>query len=80
MALKTSSILLKQSQCLALLGPILIPALHILVLEKYWSNFNVNVNKEHCTCSCWDTVFKGTYNCKIVYKAQFKFMFSFRTI
>lgn len=62
MALKTSSILLKKSQCIALLGPILIPALHILVLEKYWSDFTVNVSKEHCTCSCWDTVFKGICN------------------
>lgn len=60
MSITTASVTLKKSQCIALLGPILIPALHILVLEKCWKDFNVNVNKEHCTCSCWDTVFKGT--------------------
>lgn len=49
----------KKSQCIALLVPVLIPAIHILILEKFWSDFNVTVNKEHCTCSCWDTVFKG---------------------
>jgi hypothetical protein len=50
---------LKRAQCLALLMPVLLPAIHILVLDKFWSDFNINVNKEHCTCSCWDTVFKG---------------------
>lgn len=59
MAVNTYSIVMKKSHYAAFLTPILIPAIHILVLEKYWSDFNVNVNKEHCTCSCWDTVFKG---------------------
>lgn len=49
----------KRAQCIALLMPVLLPAIHILVLDKFWSDFNVNVNREHCTCSCWDTVFKG---------------------
>lgn len=53
----------RKSQCIALLVPVFLPALHILILQKFWSDFNVNINKEHCTCSCWDTVFKGTRIC-----------------
>lgn len=53
------SIIMKKCQYAAFLAPVFIPAIHILVLDKFWSDFNVNVNKEHCTCSCWDTVFKG---------------------
>ncbi|KAL5233700.1 hypothetical protein ACI65C_001110 [Semiaphis heraclei] len=62
----------KKSQCIALLVPVFLPALHILILQKFWSDFNVNVNKEHCTCSCWDTVFKGPYEAGV---ARYKHMY-----
>ncbi|XP_015367830.1 PREDICTED: uncharacterized protein LOC107164495 isoform X2 [Diuraphis noxia] len=62
----------KKSQCIALLVPVFLPALHIMILEKFWSDFNVNVNKEHCTCSCWDTVFKGPYEAGV---ARYKHMY-----
>lgn len=58
MAASTSSFS-KRAQCIALLGPILLPAIHIFILEKFWSDYTVKVSREHCTCSCWDTVFKG---------------------
>jgi len=62
----------KKSQCIALLVPVFLPAIHILILEKYWSDFNVNVNKEHCTCSCWDTVFKGMCSSTHIYMCGYK--------
>lgn len=62
----------KKTQCIALLVPVFLPAIHILILEKFWSDFNVNVNKEHCTCSCWDTVFKGMGNSAYICTEDFK--------
>jgi len=62
----------KRVQCIALLGPVLIPAIHILILEKFWSDYTVNVSREHCTCSCWDTVFKGPYEAGV---ARYKHMY-----
>lgn len=62
MVLTAAGVSSRKAQFAALLVPVLIPAIHILVLDKFWSDFNVDVNKEHCTCSCWDTVFKGRYH------------------
>jgi len=58
MAVSTSSSW-KKMQCIALLGPVLVPAIHIFILEKFWSDYTLTVSREYCTCSCWDTVFKG---------------------
>lgn len=44
---------------LAAIVPVLIPALQFGVIFKIWDKYNRPVNRDHCQCSCWDTVFKG---------------------
>ncbi|XP_050520866.1 uncharacterized protein LOC126894139 [Daktulosphaira vitifoliae] len=68
----TKHIVSKTIQCLAIIIPILIPAVHIFILDKFWSDYTYSVNKEHCRCSCWDTVFKGPYEAGI---ARYKHMY-----
>lgn len=41
------------------LGPALIPPAHIAILYYFWQNYSRNVDHRFCSCSCWDTVFKG---------------------
>ncbi|KAL1379468.1 hypothetical protein pipiens_008543 [Culex pipiens pipiens] len=54
------------------LGPALIPPAHIAVLWYFWQNYSRYVDKRFCSCSCWDTVFKGTYESGI---ASYKHMY-----
>uniref|UniRef100_A0A182WJ30 Uncharacterized protein n=1 Tax=Anopheles minimus TaxID=112268 RepID=A0A182WJ30_9DIPT len=54
------------------LGPALIPPAHIAVLWYFWQNYSRFVDKRFCSCSCWDTVFKGTYESGI---ASYKHMY-----
>lgn len=39
--------------------PIFIPFIHFGVISHLWDEFNYKVDKLGCTCSCWDTIFKG---------------------
>lgn len=54
------------------LGPALIPPAHIAVLWYFWQNYARFVDRRFCSCSCWDTVFKGTYESGI---ASYKHMY-----
>lgn len=61
MALTAAGVAPKIAQCVALLAPVLVPAVHVLILEKFWSDSGLRVDKDRCACSCWDTVLKGPY-------------------
>lgn len=54
------------------LGPALLPPAHIAILWYFWQNYSRYVDKRFCSCSCWDTVFKGTYESGI---ASYKHMY-----
>ncbi|XP_055377263.1 uncharacterized protein LOC129609323 [Condylostylus longicornis] len=54
------------------LAPALIPPAHIVVLWYFWQNYSRYVDKRFCSCSCWDTVFKGPYESGI---ASYKHMY-----
>lgn len=41
--------------------PILIPAVKFAVVVWLWEEYNVKVDRDKCTCSCFDTVSKGPY-------------------
>lgn len=47
------------TKLLACFGPMLIPPIHIYIVYHFWRQYNHRVDKRYCTCSCWDTVFKG---------------------
>lgn len=43
------------------LVPVLIPFFHLGIISHLWDEFNYKVDIHGCSCSCWDTVFKGIY-------------------
>lgn len=57
--------------CSALLPAIVLPA-HIYVLWRFWQSYSRYVDKRYCSCSCWDTVYKGPYESGV---ASYKHMY-----
>lgn len=55
----------------ALLPAIVLPA-HIYVLWRFWQSYSRYVDKRYCSCSCWDTVYKGPYESGV---ASYKHMY-----
>ena len=41
--------------------PIIIPVVQFGLVFRLWDKYNKPVDKKLCSCSCWDTVFKGGY-------------------
>lgn len=54
------------------LAPALIPPAHIVILWYFWENYARYVDRHFCSCSCWDTVFKGPYESGV---AAYKHMY-----
>ena len=45
----------------SLLLPLLLPILQFGVVFRLWAHHGVNVTRDHCSNSCWDTNFKAGY-------------------
>jgi len=41
--------------------PLLIPLFQFGLVFKLWDQYAMPVHRDHCSNSCWDTVFKGGY-------------------
>ena len=52
---------------IGLLIPICIPFLHFGIISHLWDEFNYKVDRILCTCSCWDTIFKGNTDIKFLH-------------
>ncbi|XP_073995414.1 uncharacterized protein isoform X2 [Rhodnius prolixus] len=68
------------SRIIACLAPALIPPAHIATLYYFWQKFSRRVDRRNCSCSCWDTVFKGTYESGIASYKHVYFNASFNTL
>ncbi|XP_013398960.1 uncharacterized protein LOC106165335 [Lingula anatina] len=41
---------------------IAVPSIHMAILHGlYYEQKKAMLDREHCTCACWDTIFKGNY-------------------
>ncbi|XP_066589937.1 uncharacterized protein [Prorops nasuta] len=60
------------SRFVGILAPLTVPPLHIAFLYYFWQEYMRDVDKQYCSCSCWDTVFKGSYESGI---ASYKHMY-----
>lgn len=65
---------------LGCLGPALLPPIHIATLYYFWQEFSRRVDQRYCSCSCWDTVFKGTYESGIASYKHIYFNATFNTL
>ncbi|KAH8406332.1 hypothetical protein KR215_011416 [Drosophila sulfurigaster] len=54
------------------LAPALLPPAHMVILWYFWENYSRYVDRHFCSCSCWDTVFKGPYESGV---AAYKHMY-----
>lgn len=53
-----------RSFCVSLFGvsvPIVLPALHLLLVNQLWGKYTRQVNQSTCNCGCWDSAFKANY-------------------
>ncbi|KAG5677937.1 hypothetical protein PVAND_007651 [Polypedilum vanderplanki] len=57
----------------AFLFPAILPICHIFVLYYFWQAYARFVDRRFCSCSCWDTVFKATYESGIASYKNFYF-------
>jgi hypothetical protein len=48
------------SALLGIIIPIAFPLGHMLLFHFLWSEKNYPVDRNTCTCNCWDTAFKGS--------------------
>ena len=64
----------------AALIPTLLPISHIAVLWYFWQSYSRFVDKRFCSCSCWDTVFKATYESGIASYKNFYFNATLNTL
>lgn len=62
------------------LFPTLLPIAHIVVLWYFWQAYARFVDKRFCSCSCWDTVFKATYESGIASYKNFYFNATLNTL
>ncbi|XP_034952000.1 uncharacterized protein [Chelonus insularis] len=67
-----SSISSFSCKLVGIIAPLIVPPLHIIFLYHFWKEFSRDVDRQYCSCSCWDTVFKGSYESGV---ASYKHMY-----
>ena len=66
--------------CVGSALPIAIPIIQFgLVYQWWWGKAREEVDKQSCTCSCWDTAFKGSYESGVGRYKHFYFNTNYNT-